>query len=110
MDSTILPLQSGSFWISVALVAVFIVAISAFFQIQSQEGAAELNKKSLLRDGLLGAIVGALGWIMVPESMEKVSSSFVQTMEAGGSGDAARDILKHVAFDIPDVHVGNPDF
>jgi Mn2+/Fe2+ NRAMP family transporter len=107
MDSTILPLQSGSFWISVAIVAVFIAAVSAFFQIQSQEGAAELNKKTLLRDGMLGAIVGALGWIMAPESMEKVSSSLVQTMEAGGAGDA---IAKHVSFELPDVHIGSPDF
>ena len=106
MDSSALPLHSGSFWISVAIVAALIAGVSAFFQIQSDENGGQLNKKTLIRDSLLGAIVGALGWVMVPESMEKVSSSLVQTLEHGGSGDVA----KHVSFEIPDVHVGNPDF
>lgn len=107
MESSILPLNSGAFWISVALVAVFIAGVSAFFQIQSEESGGEINKKTLMRDGLLGAIVGTLGWVMVPESMEKVSSTFVQSMD---SAETAGDIAKSVSFDIPDLIVGNAPF
>lgn len=109
MDSSVLPIQTGSFWISVGIVSIFVAAVSAFFQIQA-EGGDSFNKKTLMRDGLLGAIVGALGWVMVPESMEKVSSSLSQTLETGGVGDSFANISKSVSFDIPDLHVGNPDF
>ncbi len=107
MESTILPLNSGSFWISVVLVALFIAGVSAFFQIQSEESGGEINKKTLMRDGLLGAIVGTLGWVMVPESMEKVSTTFVSSVEGA---ETVAEAAKHVDFDIPDLIVGNPDF
>ena len=107
MESSILPLNSGSFWISVVLVAVFIAGVSAFFQIQSEESGGEINKKTLMRDGLLGAIVGTLGWVMVPESMEKVSSTFVETMDGA---ETVAEVAKSVDFEVPDLIVGNAPF
>ena len=107
METSILPLNSGSFWISVVLVAVFIAGVSAFFQIQSEESGGEINKKTLMRDGLLGAIVGTLGWVMVPESMEKVSSTFVETMD---SAETVAEAAKSVDFEVPDLIVGNAPF
>jgi hypothetical protein len=44
---------------------------------------------------------------MVPESMEKVSTTFVNSVD-GAQGVA--EVVKHVDFDIPDLIVGNPDF
>jgi hypothetical protein len=108
MDSTALPLQSGSFWISIVLIGLFVAAVSAFFQLQANK-SDELNKKSLLRDGLLGSIVGAMGWIMVPESMEKVSSTFVQSIDTKNTIENIANT--YTSFTEPtELHLGNPDF
>ena len=108
MDSTVIPLQSGSFWISVVIIGTFVAAVSAFFQLQAKK-SDELNKKTLVRDGLLGTIVGVMGWIMAPESMAKVSSTFIQSIDTNSS--TIENITNTTYNALPtELHLGNPDF
>jgi hypothetical protein len=101
--ASVLPLQSGSFWVSVCIVAALVAGVSTFFQVQSAEGTP--TRKTLLRDGILGAIVGALGWVLVPDSMRHMTATFegvpstVGPMVSTSMLDAATDL-----------HLGNPDF
>ena len=114
METAILPLESGSFWISIVVVAAIVSAVSAFFQMQAAEGkSSTFDAKTLARDGLLGAIVGALGWVLVPESMAHMTASIGST---GGQGAAATIVTlgehasKSVHWADPELHLGNPDF
>jgi len=115
METTILPLESGSFWVSIVVVAAIVTAVSAFFQMQAAEGKnSTFESKTLMRDGLLGAIVGALGWVLVPESMAHMTQS-LGSADLGGTGTAtlgrlAEHAVRSVHFAEPDLHLGNPDF
>ena len=113
MESAGLPLESGSFWLSIVAIAVIVAAVSAFFQMQAAEGkTSTFEPKTLARDGLLGAIVGALGWVLVPESMSHMLQNF-------GTGSASTSAIvaavgEHAAKSVhwaePELHLGNPDF
>lgn len=113
-SATILPLESGSFWFSIIVVAAIVAAVSAFFQMQAADGKdSTFEPKTLARDGLLGAIVGALGWVLVPESMAHMTASL-----GSGEGAAAAAAIatlgehatKSVHWAEPELHLGNPDF
>lgn len=117
METSILPMESGSFWVSIIIVAAIVTAVSAFFQMQAAEGKeSTFEPKTLARDGLLGAIVGALGWVLVPESMAHMTASLSSTeFGSTGSGPAtlgrlAEHAARSVHFSEPDLHLGNPDF
>ncbi len=110
--ASILPLESGSFWISIVIVAAIVAAVSAFFQMQAADGKdTTFEPKTLARDGLLGAIVGALGWVLVPESMAHMTASLGSaesiTAAAATLGEHAS---KSVHWAEPELHLGNPDF
>jgi hypothetical protein len=111
---TILPLESGSFWISIVIVAAIVAAVSAFFQMQAADGKdSTFEPKTLARDGLLGAIVGALGWVLVPESMAHMTASF-GSGEGGAAATAVAILGEHASKSVhwaePELHLGNPDF
>ncbi len=114
MDSTGLPLESGSFWLSILVVAAIVTAVSAFFQMQAAEGKeTTFESKTLMRDGLLGAIVGALGWVLVPDSMAHMTQNLgsgTTSFTSSGILGAAEHAVKSVHFAEPDLHLGNPDF
>jgi hypothetical protein len=44
---------------------------------------------------------------MVPESMEKVSSSFIQTID---TKNTVENIMDTTFADVTELHLGNPDF
>jgi uncharacterized BrkB/YihY/UPF0761 family membrane protein len=115
MEATGLPLESGSFWLSIVAIAVIVAAVSAFFQMQAAEGkTSTFEPKTLARDGLLGAIVGALGWVLVPDSMNHMLQNFASgSASAGvvsGFAGAAEHTAKSVHWAEPELHLGNPDF
>ena len=119
MEAAGLPLESGSFWLSIVAIAVIVAAVSAFFQMQAAEGkASTFEPKTLARDGLLGAIVGALGWVLVPDSMnhmlQNFGSSSASAGGASGFGSGFATVAEHAAKSVhwaePELHLGNPDF
>jgi hypothetical protein len=115
MEATGLPLESGSFWISIVAIAVFVAAVSAFFQMQAAEGKqTTFEPKTLARDGLLGAIVGALGWVLVPDSMNHMLQNFGTNTSSTGTGSSIASFAEHAVKSVhwaePELHLGNPDF
>ena len=114
MEAAGLPLESGSFWLSIVAIAVIVAAVSAFFQMQAAEGkTTTFEPKTLARDGLLGAIVGALGWVLVPDSMNHMLQNFGSgsaSAGASGFGTVAEHAAKSVHWAEPELHLGNPDF
>jgi hypothetical protein len=114
MEAAGLPLESGSFWLSIVAIAVIVAAVSAFFQMQAAEGkTTTFEPKTLARDGLLGAIVGALGWVLVPDSMNHMLQNFGSgsaSAAASGFAGVAEHATKSVHWAEPELHLGNPDF
>jgi hypothetical protein len=114
-SATILPLESGSFWISIIIVAAIVAAVSAFFQMQAADGKeSTFEPKTLARDGLLGAIVGALGWVLVPESMAHMTASIGSGEGVTATTSAIATLGEHASKSVhwaePELHLGNPDF
>lgn len=114
MEAAGLPLESGSFWLSIVAIAVIVAAVSAFFQMQAAEGkSSTFEPKTLARDGLLGAIVGALGWVLVPDSMNHMLQNFGPNAVGStstGITTFAENAAKSVHWAEPELHLGNPDF
>ena len=80
--------SSTSFWVSIFVVVIVSVGISAFIQMNTDEH--EIRPKSLIRDGILGSIFTTIVWVLSPETMNSISSG-VQSM-VGGAKEAAQTL------------------
>ena len=80
--------SSTSFWVSIFVVVIVSVGLSAVAQMNMEE--KEIRPKSLIRDGILGAIFTTIVWVMSPETMNSISSG-VQSM-VGGAKEATQTL------------------
>jgi len=80
--------SSTSFWVSIFVVVIVSVGLSAVAQMNMDE--KEIRPKSLIRDGILGGIFTTIVWVMSPETMNSISSG-VQSM-VGGAKEATQTL------------------
>jgi hypothetical protein len=72
-----IDLTNPTMWVSIVVGAVVLAATSAFLQSQHEDAkpGEPLNRKALVRDGILGAIFTAMAWTLIPESMQSLTES-----------------------------------
>ncbi len=78
-----IPLTSPKFMLSCLIGAAILASASVAFQMfgdRDTDTKPEVNRKAVMRDGILGAIFTAMAWTLIPESMESVAESVTQTV------------------------------
>lgn len=100
-------LTNPTMWLSMLIGGVALAAVSAFMQSQHEDAKPgdAVNKKALVRDGLLGAIFTAMAWTLVPESMKSLTDSVTSaaTTAATSVTTATVDGVKKVSSAGPDI-------
>jgi hypothetical protein len=118
-----LDLSNPAFMGSVLLAAIILAVMSGIVQMYGSEHSPDesLNFKGMLRDGILGGIFTTMAWVLLPDTMNSLTSiisSGVQsaTTTAAAAAGAGATATSALSFNqtggsfTPDLQIGPPRF